>query len=61
MLSDGQRLESKDHRWLQDCQPLALVSGTALLGVPNEYAKNVLEGRLAPLISEALRSSSCNS
>ncbi|MDT0267112.1 chromosomal replication initiator protein DnaA [Streptomyces sp. DSM 44915] len=54
MLSDGQRLESKDHRWLQDCQPLALVSGTALLGVPNEYAKNVLEGRLAPLISEAL-------
>ncbi|WP_062209720.1 chromosomal replication initiator protein DnaA [Streptomyces sp. NBRC 109706] len=54
MLSDGQRLESKDQRWLQDCQPLALVSGTALLGVPNEYAKNVLEGRLAPLISEAL-------
>ncbi|WP_394813791.1 chromosomal replication initiator protein DnaA [Streptomyces litchfieldiae] len=54
MLSDGQRLESKDHRWLQDCQPLALVSGTALLGVSNEYAKSVLEGRLAPLISDAL-------
>ncbi|RKN07300.1 chromosomal replication initiator protein DnaA [Streptomyces radicis] len=54
MLSDGQRLEAKDHRWLQDCQPLALVSGTALLGVSNEYAKSVLEGRLAPLISDVL-------
>ncbi|MBL1066117.1 chromosomal replication initiator protein DnaA [Streptomyces sp. 7-21] len=54
MLSDTQRLEAKDHRWLQDCQPLALVSGTALLGVPNEYAKSVLEGRLAPLISDTL-------
>ncbi|MEO3751696.1 chromosomal replication initiator protein DnaA [Streptomyces sp. B6B3] len=54
MLSDSQRLEAKDHRWLQDCQPLALVSGTALLGVSNEYAKSVLEGRLAPLISDTL-------
>ena len=54
LLSDTQRLEAKDHRWLQDCQPLALVSGTALLGVPNEYAKSVLEGRLAPLITDAL-------
>ncbi|ARQ69755.1 chromosomal replication initiator protein DnaA [Streptomyces marincola] len=54
MLADGQRLETKDHRWLQDCQPLALVSGTALLGVSNEYAKSVLEGRLAPLVSETL-------
>jgi chromosomal replication initiator protein len=54
MLSDRQRLETKDHRWLEDCQPLALVSGTALLGVSNEYAKGVLEGRLAPLISDTL-------
>ncbi len=54
MLADGQRLEAKDHRWLEDCQPLALVSGTALLGVSNEYAKSVLEGRLAPLISDTL-------
>jgi chromosomal replication initiator protein len=54
MLSDSRRLEPKDHRWLQDCQPLALVSGTALLGVSNEYAKSVLEGRLAPLISDVL-------
>ncbi|MDT0307034.1 chromosomal replication initiator protein DnaA [Streptomyces sp. DSM 44917] len=54
MLADGRRLEAKDHRWLEDCQPLALVSGTALLGVSNEYAKSVLEGRLAPLISDVL-------
>ncbi|NNG85320.1 chromosomal replication initiator protein DnaA [Streptomyces cacaoi] len=54
LLSEGQGVEAKDQRWLQDCQPLVLVSGTALLGVPNEYAKGVLEGRLAPMISEAL-------
>ncbi|OEU96096.1 chromosomal replication initiator protein DnaA [Streptomyces oceani] len=54
LLADGQIVEAKDQRWLNDCQPLVLVSGTALLGVPNEYAKGVLEGRLAPLISEAL-------
>ncbi|MDK1476894.1 chromosomal replication initiator protein DnaA [Streptomyces sp. 549] len=54
LLTDGQGIEAKDQRWLRDCQPLVLVSGTALLGVPNEYAKGVLEGRLAPLISDAL-------
>ncbi|THA25469.1 chromosomal replication initiator protein DnaA [Streptomyces sp. RKND-216] len=54
LLSDGQGVEAKDQRWLKDCQPLVLVSGTALLGVPNEYAKGVLEGRLSPLISDAL-------
>lgn len=54
LLTEGQGVEAKDQRWLQDCQPLVLVSGTALLGVPNEYAKGVLEGRLAPLISDAL-------
>ncbi|MGI5350044.1 chromosomal replication initiator protein DnaA [Streptomyces sp. CA-250714] len=54
LLREGQGVEAKDQRWLRDCQPLVLVSGTALLGVPNEYAKGVLEGRLAPLITEAL-------
>ncbi|WP_367124835.1 chromosomal replication initiator protein DnaA [Streptomyces phytohabitans] len=54
LLTDGQGIEAKDQRWLKDCQPLVLVSGTALLGVPNEYAKGVLEGRLAPMISDAL-------
>ncbi|WP_326689237.1 chromosomal replication initiator protein DnaA [Streptomyces sp. NBC_01186] len=54
LLREGQGVEAKDQRWLRDCQPLVLVSGTALLGVPNEYAKGVLEGRLSPMISEAL-------
>jgi len=54
LLTEGQGVEAKDKRWLRDCQPLVLVSGTALLGVPNEYAKGVLEGRLSPMISEAL-------
>ncbi|SCK14832.1 chromosomal replication initiator protein DnaA [Streptomyces sp. WMMB 322] len=54
LLSEGQGVEAKDQRWLREAQPLVLVSGTALLGVPNEYAKGVLEGRLSPVISDAL-------
>ncbi len=33
---------------------MALVADTALLAVPNEFAKGVLEGRLAPVVSETL-------
>ncbi|MGP3952231.1 chromosomal replication initiator protein DnaA [Streptomyces sp. 7N604] len=54
LLGEGQGIEAKDQRWLKDCQPLVLVAGTAVLAVPNEYAKGVLEGRLSPLISDAL-------
>ncbi|MFJ8541658.1 chromosomal replication initiator protein DnaA [Streptomyces sp. NPDC093586] len=50
----GQGVESKDERWIRRCQPLALVADTALLAVPNEFAKGVLEGRLAPVVSETL-------
>ncbi len=50
----GQGVEAKDERWIRRCQPLALVAGTALLAVPNEFAKGVLEGRLAPIVSETL-------
>ncbi|NBM14542.1 chromosomal replication initiator protein DnaA [Streptomyces sp. GC420] len=50
----GQGVEAKDEQWIRRCQPLALVADTALLAVPNEFAKGVLEGRLAPLISEGL-------
>ncbi len=41
-------MEAKDQQLDQACQALALVADTALLAVPNEYAKGVLEGRLAP-------------
>ncbi|MFD3734681.1 chromosomal replication initiator protein DnaA [Streptomyces sp. NPDC058632] len=50
----GQEVEGKDEHWIRRCQPLALVADTALLAVPNEFAKNVLEGRLAPVVSESL-------
>ncbi len=54
LVEDTQRVEAKDHRWLNACQALALVADTALLAAPNEYAKGVLEGRLLPLITEGL-------
>lgn len=55
LLAEGQQgIESKDKQWIERCQPLALVADTALLAVPNEWGKRVLEGRLAPLISETL-------
>ncbi|GGZ23539.1 chromosomal replication initiator protein DnaA [Streptomyces poonensis] len=50
----GQGVEAKDEHWIRRCQPLALVADTALLAVPNEFAKGVLEGRLAPAVSEGL-------
>ncbi|WP_330458815.1 chromosomal replication initiator protein DnaA [Streptomyces sp. NBC_00820] len=50
----GQGVETKDEHWIRRCQPLALVADTALLAVPNEFAKNVLEGRLAPIVAETL-------
>ncbi len=59
LLGDGQghreqSVEAKDEHWIRRCQPLALVADTALLAVPNEFAKGVLEGRLAPVVSETL-------
>lgn len=55
LLDEGQQgIEAKDKQWIERCQPLALVADTALLAVPNEWGKRVLEGRLAPLISETL-------
>ncbi|GAA0618761.1 chromosomal replication initiator protein DnaA [Streptomyces crystallinus] len=55
LLSEGQQgIEPKDKQWIERCQPLALVADTALLAVPNEWGKRVLEGRLAPLISDTL-------
>ena len=59
LLGDGggareHSVEAKDEHWIRRCQPLALVADTALLAVPNEFAKGVLEGRLAPVVSETL-------
>jgi chromosomal replication initiator protein len=43
------------HRaFLQLTRPLALVEDTALLAAPNDFAKEVLEVRLRPLVTEVL-------
>lgn len=52
-LGDGV-LQPQHRAFLQLSRPLALVEDTALLAVPNEFAKEVLETRLRPLITEAL-------
>jgi len=46
---------SPQHRAFVDMtRPLGLVEGTALLAAPSEFAKEVLDSRLRPLISGAL-------
>ena len=46
---------SPQHRaWVGLTRPLGLVEDTALLAAPNEFAKDVLETRLRPLIADAL-------
>jgi len=46
---------SQQHRaWMGLTRPLGLVEDTALLAAPNDFAKEVLETRLRPLIAEAL-------
>ena len=52
-LADG--TVSPQHRaWLRLTRPLGLVEDTALLAAPTEFAKDVLETRLRPLIAAAL-------
>ena len=46
---------SPQHRaWLSLTRPLGLVEDTALLAAPNEFAKDVLDSRLRPVIAQAL-------
>ena len=47
-------LPPQQRAFLQLSRPLALVEDTALFAVPNEFAKEILETRLRPLITEAL-------
>ncbi len=54
---DGLREDalSPQHRaWVGLTRPLGLVEDTALLAAPNEFAKDVLDSRLRPLIASAL-------
>jgi len=52
-LSDGQ-LSPQHRAWVGLTRPLGLVEDTALLAAPNEFAKDVLESRLRPVIADAL-------
>ncbi|MFE9422432.1 chromosomal replication initiator protein DnaA [Kitasatospora sp. NPDC006697] len=43
-----------DKVWVQRTQPMWMMHDTALLAAPNEWAKQVLEGRLLPQLTEEL-------
>ncbi|WP_269453050.1 chromosomal replication initiator protein DnaA [Yinghuangia sp. ASG 101] len=53
-LATDESVEAKDKGWLQRTQPLALISDTVLLAAPNEFAKQVLDGRLRHLVTDTL-------
>ena len=40
--------------WLKPTQPVTLVENTLVIGVPNEFARDWLETRYAPLLQEAV-------
>ena len=52
-LSD-ESLSPQQRAWLRLTRPLALVEDTALIAAPNQFAKEAIESRLRPAITEAL-------
>jgi chromosomal replication initiator protein len=52
-LADG-ALPPQQRAWMRLTRPLAIVEDTIVLAAPNEFAKEVLDTRLRPLIVEAL-------
>jgi chromosomal replication initiator protein len=50
----GAELSSSDRAWLRLTRPLGLADDTALLAAPNEFTKNLIEGRLRDLLSSIL-------
>jgi chromosomal replication initiator protein len=50
----GDSVPAQHRAFVQLTRPLALVEDTALLAVPNEFAKDVLETRLRALVTDAL-------
>jgi chromosomal replication initiator protein len=52
-LAEG-ALPPQQRAWMRLTRPLAIVEDTAVLAAPNEFAKEVLDTRLRPLIVEAL-------
>jgi chromosomal replication initiator protein len=52
-LPDG-TLSPQHRAWVMLTRPLGLVEDTALIAAPNEFAKDVLDSRLRPVIARAL-------
>ena len=53
---DDETLPVQHRVWVRMTRPLALVEDTALLAAPNDFAKEILESRLRPVIAAALSS-----
>ena len=56
LLEEG--LSGQQRAFLQMTQPSGLINDTILLAAPNDFAKEVLEVRLRPLIAHALEAQS---
>ena len=53
---DDTELGRQQQAFLAQARPLTFVEGTAVVSVPSEFAKNVLETRLRPILCDALGS-----
>ncbi len=51
---DDDSLPPQHRAWVALTRPLAIIEDTVLLAAPNDFAKEVLESRLRPLITAAL-------
>src|SRR3954469_24671858 len=47
-------LPAQHRAWMRLTKPLALVQDTAVLATPNDFAREVLDTKLRPLIADAL-------
>jgi len=52
-LSDGQ-LSDSQRGFVNLAQPVGIVDSTALIAVPNDFTRDILETRLQPMLAEAL-------
>jgi chromosomal replication initiator protein len=51
---DDEALPAQHRAWMRLTRPLALVQDTAVLATPNDFAREVLDTKLRPVIMEAL-------
>ena len=51
---DEDLVSAQQRAWLRLTKPLALVQDTVVLATPNDFARDVLDTRLRPLVIDAL-------